>query len=463
MKKALSILIVVSILLCVTVLDVSAVSESVTVEEKLYAAIFNMQDSVSVREYKIPLSEMDMLVSSMQHLYPELFHLDRQYAYFEYYYSGQQCIDKLFFYYTMTKEEYKNCLNEFNLWIKEIASGVDRNASDIEKLFYVHEYFVSNLTYDLSYQIYDAYQILKYKRGVCQAYTLAFTAVMREMGIFSTSALNNPENHCWNIVKLGDNYYHIDTTHDGPITPYDVENDNILYAGNNASRSFFLLSDETVERLSAHTSWVVVGGHVVCEDASYESIFWEQYKQPNIYCDGVWYQVDKTGSFVNKNGEYYYPGNITKILEDGSLEVVKTINTPARLIDNKYYGVQHNGYAVGNVIYGCSGNDFWCYNPKTDEFEIYYTSEKKVVDSYYAGGGMIVFAVENENGIYEYYYNQLAMGDIDGDGEILVNDLVGLKKYLLLRKSDFNYGLLDLNADGYTNILDYITMQKVMA
>ncbi|MBE6732879.1 MAG: hypothetical protein E7561_02650 [Ruminococcaceae bacterium] len=441
--------------------NASAQTGTVSPYEKLYMGMLNMESVIDLSEYMIPEAEIGSYITSVLHTYPELFHISNEYYYWldE---SESTYISQVAFNYIMTKEEYKNRLNEFDLWVEEIASGVDSSATDLEKLFYVHEYFVSHLEYDYSETIFDAYNMLKYKTGVCQAYTLAFTAVVRKMGIYSTSALNDAERHCWNIVKLGDNYYHIDVTHDDPRVVYEDSQNNDFNAGNYGRRSLFLLSDDTVKKFSYHSSWVSVGGQYVCSDTTYENKFWESYKHPNIYCDGGWYQVCEQGKFTSENGNMYWSADIKRVMENGEMQVLKTINTPAKKTNNQYVSVNHNGYAVGNLIYGNSNNNFWWYNPKTEEFKVFFVAPYDVIESYYYCG-KIFYLLSNNEGIYAWRYYQLAMGDIDGDGMILANDLVGIKKFLLLREADFNYGLLDFNADGYINILDYIDMNKAVS
>ncbi len=67
--------------------------------------------------------------------------------------------------------------------------------------------------------------------------------------------------HAWNIIKLGDHYFHVDATWD----------DNEGYG--NFSYDYFLLSDSEMKALGgAHSSWSL----------SHPSIMPSLFKSPNI-------------------------------------------------------------------------------------------------------------------------------------------------------------------------------------
>jgi len=56
----------------------------------------------------------------------------------------------------------------------------------------------------------------------------------------------------------------------------------------------------------------------------------------------------------------------------------------------------------------------------------------------------------------------LLIGDSDDNGSVDGNDIVSLKKYLLLHESDKNVGFMDLNGDCFVDILDIIAINKAV-
>lgn len=104
---------------------------------------------------------------------------------------------------------------------KAVAPGM----TDIEKMLSIHDYLVDTITYskdgdlsDLSTfpdSVFTPYGALVNGNAVCQGYALAFKLLCDRAGIEDCGyALTST--HIWNIVKLGDNYYHVDATHDDP-------------------------------------------------------------------------------------------------------------------------------------------------------------------------------------------------------------------------------------------------------
>ena len=57
---------------------------------------------------------------------------------------------------------------------------------------------------------YSAYGCLVKGKAVCEGYSLAFNAIMLELGI-PTKRMSGG-GHAWNMVKIGNRWYHVDVT-----------------------------------------------------------------------------------------------------------------------------------------------------------------------------------------------------------------------------------------------------------
>ncbi len=100
--------------------------------------------------------------------------------------------------------------------------------TDFDKVKYVHDYIISNLSYDQSLSkenIYDIYGAMYNNVAVCEGYAKMFKYLMDELQIpcimvigTATNSKNETENHAWNYVSLNDKWYGVDTTWDDPIS-----------------------------------------------------------------------------------------------------------------------------------------------------------------------------------------------------------------------------------------------------
>lgn len=118
------------------------------------------------------------------------------------------------------------------------------DATDYEKVEYFHDYMISNYTYDFAaipYNensvtrfSYSPYGLLKRGMGVCAGYAELYTMFMTACGIESHVVESYQLNHEWNIVKLDGDWYYVDVTWDG----------NVSYLHGRDSKTFFLKTEE---------------------------------------------------------------------------------------------------------------------------------------------------------------------------------------------------------------------------
>jgi len=116
--------------------------------------------------------------------------------------------------------------------ISEIITG---GMSDYEKELTVHDWICNNIEYDsenlaaipaASKYSHTPYGALKYRRAICVGYATTFKLFLDMLSIDNRLVhVNNDEGeeHCWNLVKIGDGWYHADTTWDmsaKDTTPY---------------------------------------------------------------------------------------------------------------------------------------------------------------------------------------------------------------------------------------------------
>lgn len=123
-----------------------------------------------------------------------------------------------------------------------ISNIIKPYMNDHEKVKAVHDYIVLNGEYDRSNSYYSDYDLLTHGKSVCNGYALLTYKMLNKLNIpvrfvFGTS---NSIPHVWNMVKLDNLWFHLDTTWDDPLPN---KKDSVSY-------NYYLLTD--LEILSDH-------------------------------------------------------------------------------------------------------------------------------------------------------------------------------------------------------------------
>ncbi len=123
---------------------------------------------------------------------------------------------------------------------------------DYQKAKFVHDYIIGSNSYDFAaYELGDAinaetearvssaYGALVSGDIMCAGYARAFDLIMHELGYESIFVSGEADggSHAWNLVLLGENFYHIDLTWD------DLDGDNAEVRYN-----YFCLTDEEISK-----------------------------------------------------------------------------------------------------------------------------------------------------------------------------------------------------------------------
>ena len=111
--------------------------------------------------------------------------------------------------------EYVARLQEYHEFVESIFH---QNVSDMKNQFEtakeLYLYVVDNTEYVLDRKL-NAYDTIMYHQGYCQSYAQMYQVLLWQAGIENyLVATSDPVDHAWNIVKLGDDFYHMDPTWD---------------------------------------------------------------------------------------------------------------------------------------------------------------------------------------------------------------------------------------------------------
>ena len=196
---------------------------------------------------------------------------------------------------SMTVDQTKAYIASVDAELTEILAQVNDAMSDEQKALAIHDYLIYEYEYD--YDNYttetipeDSYRsggLLMNRTGVCQAYAYAFYYLMSKFDIECYVTASDTMNHAWNIVKIQDDYYHVDCTYDDPVT------DRLGQVGHN----YFLLSDSAMQDENhQHSGWDLT--NLVCDNNQYDNAYWSGIGS-RIYFDGetAYYLRSNTESF----------------------------------------------------------------------------------------------------------------------------------------------------------------------
>lgn len=118
--------------------------------------------------------------------------------------------------YTMSKKDAEKTQSEIDNVVTDIMNYISIYLSDYEKAKFVFSYLAWNVNYsDSSINNQNIISVFLEKEAVCQGYASATQYLLGKLGIQSTiitGTLGDNISHAWNLVKLDDEYYYMDTT-----------------------------------------------------------------------------------------------------------------------------------------------------------------------------------------------------------------------------------------------------------
>ena len=127
---------------------------------------------------------------------------------------------------------------------------IDESMTDFEKELAIHDALAKHVSYYKYEDIneipaikHTSYGALVEKEAVCDGYSKAYKMLLEKAGIDSiiVNGMANKVSHAWNLVRLENEYYHVDVTSDR------LEEKNNKYA----SHSYFNLTDKEI--INTHT------------------------------------------------------------------------------------------------------------------------------------------------------------------------------------------------------------------
>lgn len=410
--------------------------------------------------YSVSEADLKSCFLYMRYDHPEIFYLQNVYSYS---YVGKD-VYELYPRYDYSGAEREAAIAEYEAMLDSLCAHAPRFTSDFEALLYYHDYIVANFEYDTEYSIYDTYNMLKQRKGVCQAYTLLYAAVLDRLGIENTAAISEDMNHVWNVVSLDGEWYFADLTWDDPI--YDVKGRVCHY--------YFLCSED----FPSHHGWVFVDGEEKQFSDTYDEAFFKSIDCPMHVWDGGIYYLDPTNSYVMRID--------TRTKEFTALFYVDTNAYIHGSGGAGYYGSFSGFCGYANRLYYSEQNrlaatvSIYEYDIETKQTTVLYTMQCEIgtarsVYGLFSCSNTIYYLVADSPNdrttgtLYSFEVErcdntQPTIMDVNGDGEITNIDLVMLVRFLSGWEVDgFLRESADANADDKINNRDAIAIIRHLA
>lgn len=295
-------------------------SKSATLQKEIIAlrdALVQRQPSYSI-ELDMSMSQneltnylLDIFYGAISFDYSQT-NIDAQYAQYHIggfdakaeYKNGKYYATFLFTYRSNAREELA-----VNNVIKKFFSSVDvNNISDYELLKKIHDFIIDGCTYSYDFNnqsVYTAWGALCDGQTVCEGYALAFYRLCKEAGLDVVMDISDPDEgcHAWNVVKLGDKCYYVDTTWD------DTEDEN-----NEGRYDYFLVDYDTLrendDELGEHINYEEQTNYSYLENNYFSKVDDEPFSTSSKV-------ISNCTVTVNNNGSVSVKDNDGKVLTNG--------------------------------------------------------------------------------------------------------------------------------------------------
>ena len=418
------------------------------VRQKIIDGIKAYNEGISLFDFKITLSDLRTIIQDLHNSESSLYMLENNYRY-------STLNGYIYIYYPVYKmgEEESAAADAFvEEEIQKILndSGALLIEDDYLQALLLNDYIVSHYEYDTTYSNYNIYSMLKDKKGVCQAYTLLYDELLTRCGIEVTYAQSDAMNHIWNLVKIGDHYYHVDVTWNDPTKD----------RFGMAKHSYFMLSDAAFlnnENGAAHYNWISYDA-IKCTDTTYDR---------SIVTTSV-------TSFVTDGEEVYY-------IENDSAEILRYTDAFKKgetiyKIEDRWYTRDDKGYYAGafsglvcfeGKLYFNTPKSICTYDLKTKEVSRALTLEesKDIIAMRYDGNRTITYAIAPDpysaiSRLDTYMIPEAEIhtkGDVNQDGTIDMKDAAILQRQVLKIDEITDETVLaamDVTGDGIVDMKD---------
>ncbi|MCR4605243.1 MAG: hypothetical protein K5639_04505 [Eubacterium sp.] len=261
---------------------------------------------------------------------------------------------------TIKEDEHVKYIKMYKNFLAYIERKVDEDTtmSDMDILIYYYDTVMQATKYATSevnrpdsikdWTVHMPVGIVKRSDIVCQCYAVVLNQLLRHSGFVTYNVFGHIDTgssrggHAWNIIKLGNNWYYLDSTWD--------DSDSFSSDRSLVKHDFFLFNMNVRNYVREMYDFYIekFAGIKAKSDDAYNTHF----TKSNVIKNGLYYA----------NGSWYFvtSGNVCKINED---------RTKYMVVEDIPYDPVRFVTALGNTLYYGGTDGVYAYNPATGATE----------------------------------------------------------------------------------------------
>lgn len=190
-------------------------------QQQVYKQVYENIIAFNEKIFKlvVPLTHDDLYITmnAVYNDHPELFWVNTSYKYG---YNSKGLVIQLKLNYCISKSNLATATLAFNNAINNIVDKAAVYPTDLERERAIHDMICDIATYNSVRPGHQsAYSAVVEGNSVCAGYSRAFQLSCQKLGIicYYVTGVANGEEHAWNIVRIGGNFYNVDITGDDTI------------------------------------------------------------------------------------------------------------------------------------------------------------------------------------------------------------------------------------------------------
>lgn len=283
--------------------------------------------------------------------------------------------------------------------VDNIISGVDESWSDIYKCRYLHDMVCQYVEYDMDEENDDlnlrtVYGALIDNKAVCDGYTTAYNYLLSKVGIEAHYIQSLKMLHAWSLVRIGNNYYHVDTTYDDP--SYDTLG--------NVKHDYCIVSDTQLKADGVHHDWIC---GLKASDKSLDGVWWRDIRTIIFTVDGYDYYMNQ------RYGSSVYGAFMQRNIATGGEHVIERI-TRRWYVDETKEAFWEQAFCYlaydGNYFYYNDCEGVYRHKPNnSSNFDVLYKKPESLKDNIFGiaikmDSNLYISIKDNPNVADEIYY-----------------------------------------------------------
>lgn len=196
-----------------------------SIKERILKELSRYKEKITVNRYYIGNINVDGILRSLIDDTPWLFFVD-EWRWEE---TGQKINIFPKYKYTrkQTEELRERCQQEVGIILSRLKE--DKGVNGIAK--HLHDILIRNIKYEKqnNYEVHTIIGPLLKRKCVCDGFSKLYKLILDELGIENyliygkgfVHTLSDSEEHAWNLVKIDNDFYHVDVTYDATLSMLD--------------------------------------------------------------------------------------------------------------------------------------------------------------------------------------------------------------------------------------------------